>query len=486
MDAETKRKRLLLLQQQNAGPDRMAAGREIQQRNALRFQAGTGQKPPVADDSEANRIAERDMARAQMGRLEAGLTGFASGQTLGFSDEIAGAIGGDEMNQAFDKNLEVARTAYPGMTTAAEIGGTIASPVAAAAPVTRSIRGAAAVGAGVSAVDAAGRAEGSAVERVPDAVTGAGVGFLTAGLASGAFKGLNTGARKLFQRAEARPTIESLRTAKNAAYAAVRKAGVEFTPDEMQAAFQRLGRKAKTSRFDLDPVSETDKASFDALRVLQRRADLGRPISLNNLDKTRQKLWDIYNKSDQPFVLEAIGEIDGLIAAKSSGNDVMTAARAANAAYSKTQLLQNAFDKAELQTAGSGSGGNILNKYRQAVTRIITTPREAKWFSEQELTIMREFVMGDMTENTLRRAGKLAPGGNGLMTALNVYAASIDPSLLAITGAASAAKGMADRSAMKGSQDLLDTVATGAIRAPAAAPNLTPAAVTGSATGNRL
>ena len=150
------------------------------------------------------------------------------------------------------------------------------------------------------------------------------------------------------------------------------------------------------------------------------------------------------------------------------------------------RLLENAFKKARLQTSSTGSGGNILNKYRQAVTRIVTTPREAKWFSGEELALMERFIEGDDVENVLRRVGKLAPGGNGLMTALNVYAATVDPAMLTVTAVATAAKEGADRSAMRGSEGILDAVSTGVIAAPKPRPDLKSLAVGGATVGNNL
>jgi hypothetical protein len=175
-----------------------------------------------------------------------------------------------------------------------------------------------------------------------------------------------------------------------------------------------------------------------------------------------------------------------MIASKASGNEIMQAARAANAAYSKAQLLENAFKKARLQTAGTGSGGNILNKYRQAVTRIVTNPREAKWFSADELALMETFIEGDVSENVMRKIGKLSPGGNGLMTALNVYAAAVDPTMLAVTATASAAKGAADKSAMQGSERILDAVSTGVIKPPAPALPLRGVGAGSGAAANQL
>lgn len=441
-------------------------------------------------------MTERDLLKGNvdLNAAEGAAAGFMQGYAMNAVDEAAGLVGriqgGEEMGnfrrEQARAGFEAAQEQQPAAYTGGVVAGAITSPVTKAMPAVNTIRGGAAVAGAEGALSGFAGGEGDVWERIRSGVREGATGFGFGAGSSALFKGLNRGAHALAQRNEARPTVEGLRGLKNSAYAAVRKAGIEFDSDDTLAALQRLGRKAKTSRWDLDAISETDKPAFDALRVLQRRADAGRPISLNNLDKTRQKLWDIYGKSEHPFVLEAIGEIDEMITRKSAGNEVMKAAREANSRFSKAQLLENAFRKAQLQTASTGSGGNILNKYRQAVTRIITNPREAKWFSQEEIKLMENFVMGDNAENALRRIGKLAPGGNGLMTALNVYAASVEPSMLAITGAAQTAKGMADRSAMRGADALQDAVATGVINAPKASPSVRGVAAGAGAGANEL
>jgi hypothetical protein len=403
---------------------------------------------------------------------------FVDGGLVGFGDEVAAGLNAvtqsdGALSERYSRNLRDIRQSQdtfaeerPGLATTARIAGAVTSPAARVGGPVRTVRDAALLGGAYAATEGFAEGEGGLQDRAIEGAKAAPAGILFSGLTSSLFKGASSGLKAVFQRAESRPTLDTLRTAKNAAYNAVRKTGIKFDENDTRAGFNRLLRKSKTSRWDLDAVSETDKPAFDALRTLQRRAELGRPISLNNLDKTRQKLWDIYRKSDHPFVLEAISEIDNMVATKAQGSEVLQAARAANSKYAKAQLLENAFRKARLQTASTGSGGNILNKYRQAVTRIITTPREARWFSPEELAVMEQFVEGDVAENTMRRIGKLAPGGNGLMTALNVYAASVDPSLLAVTAIGTAAKGTADRSAMRGSEAVLDAVSTGVIRQP--------------------
>lgn len=420
---------------------------------------------------QTGQYTSRELLRnnARTGPLRAAGMGYMQGYSYSGADELAGA-GQSPEDSTFNTeyiraNDEALSQSNPLAYTTGKVAGAVLSPITKLFPAVKTIKGAAAAG-GVGAA-AEGYMRSDPGERVQGAAQDALPGMFFGGAVATLGQGVNKGVRALVQRSEERPSIETLRAAKNAAYAEVRKSGVKFDANETLAGFRRLNRLSQTSRWDLDAASDIDKAALDALRVMERRATKGE-VTLNNLDKTRQKLWDIYNSSDHPFVLEAIGEIDGMIAAKAAGNEVMQTARLANSRFAKAQLLENAFKKARLQTAATGSGGNILNKYRQAVVSILNKPHERKWFSEAEVQLMESFVEGDTAENALRRIGKLSPGGNGLMTALNVYAASVDPSMLAVTGAATAAKAAADQSAMKGSADILKAVSTGKIPTPPA------------------
>jgi len=128
-------------------------------------------------------------------------------------------------------------------------------------------------------------------------------------------------------------------------------------------------------------------------------------------------------------------------------------------------LLDDAFNKADLQTSGSGSGGNIQNKFRQAVTRILGS-KDARFFSKEEVSAMENFVRGSFDENTMRLIGKLSPSGNGLMAALNLGAVVTNPAMIGVTLAGVGAKAIADRRAIQGAGDLITMLGTGT--APAA------------------
>ena len=273
--------------------------------------------------------------------------------------------------------------------------------------------------------------------------------------------------QRLFNKSVERPTVENLRAARSAAYKAVDDAGEVFGAGEMQALFNNV----KTAITDSGSyVPGVDKQTGAVLNLLQ--ANSKRPLTIGQLDKLRQGLWSRYNAANggEPLILDAIEAIDDMIVNRGSTSELMSAARLAHSRFKKVELLENAFIKARDQTASTGSGGNVLNKYRQAVTSIINNPKQAKWFKPEEIETMRNFVRGSFTENQLRRLGKLSPSGNGLMMALNLGAAAYNPAMLAGTAAGAAAKEGADNFGERGAQALLNMAAGQAPRAPITVP----------------
>lgn len=272
-----------------------------------------------------------------------------------------------------------------------------------------------------------------------------------------------------FRMSSEKPTVESLRTVKNIAYKAVDEAGETFQPQELQGMLSNLTTKLD----DVNYLPEADTVTTGVIKRLESMSE--KQITLGQLDNMRQTVWARYNSTKEPGLLEVIDAIDELVVSRESTSELLSAARLANSRYKKAELLDLAFQKAQDQTAATGSGGNILNKYRQAVTSIINNPKQAKWFSPEEIAAMRQFVRGTPSQNTMRLIGKLAPSGNGLMTALNLGAvAAGGPAALAVTGVASGAKAMADSSQGRAAEGLIEMVATGNVpqRAAAGTPNL--------------
>jgi len=321
---------------------------------------------------------------------------------------------------------------------------------------------------------------GTVGEFVPAAITGTGLkplvisalGSETAGQMSegtiyepiarvlGAFAApatANKTVKAFAKKADEMPTLETLKNYKNAAYKEVDNAGVKFSQNEYNSFLSKVQNNLDNS---FDYVAGEDKATLASLKLLQDQ--VGKNLTIGQLDKMRKGLSRRYNiNRDQNNILEMIHEIDDLIMTKEPSNSLMIAARSANSRYKKSELLDYAMTKAEDQAGASGSGGNVVNKYRQAISSIINSKRESKYFSEDEINTMRRFVRGDVSENGLRLIGKLSPTGNGLMQALNIAAIVHDPAFVVGSIGGIAAKMKSEKVAKKSLDDITKMVATG-------------------------
>lgn len=449
---------------------------EMQRRVASNSPADGGRYAPGTTQEQASYIpdgmvynpqtgqmTERMLIKANegMNRPKAAGVGYAQGYMLNSADEAAGAVGGPYARERLRAIDELAQEKYPGTYFAGQVSGAVTNPATRLVRGVSTLRGGAAIGAAESAIDKFNRNEGGAAERLEGVPAAATVGGLFALGGSAVQKFGGKAFNKLFRQSVKRPTLANLKSTKNAAYMAVRESGETFDQSEMKALYDRAIDIA--DEIDIDDAA--DPQTWASLKMLERRSG-EESVTLDRLDRIRQTLWDRYNRGDEPAILDMISAIDDMIDTRAGSSELMSVARAANKRYSKAQLLESAFRKARLQTASTGSGGNILNKYKQAVTRIITNPKEARFFSQEEIAMMESFVEGTNAENALRRVGKLAPGGNGLMAALNLYASVVNPAMLSVSAAGQAAKTAADKSGMVGADKILDAVSTGVIQSP--------------------
>lgn len=381
--------------------------------------------------------------------------GAAQGFTLGWGDEIASTLMGERQGAMARAEIAAAKRDRPGMTLTGEVAGAVALPLPGpkgASTIKEAVATGAKMGAKVGAAYGAGTAEGGIVDRIGAGLEGAVAGAIFGAAAPAAINFGTKAFRRVFKASAERPTLESLKSAKTVAYDAVDKAGERFGPGDLA----EVVRKAADDLAEIDYLPEADTVTTGMLKKLETLA--GRELTLGQLDKFRRATWERFNTSKEPGLLSIIDAIDDTIAGRASTSALLDAARLANARFKKAELLDLAFQKASDQTAATGSGGNILNKMRQAVTSIINNPKQAKWFSKAEIDAMRGFIEGTPTQNVLRQIGKLAPSGNGLMTALNLGAVSVNPAMLAVSAAASGAKAVADRGTQQGAEKLIGMV----------------------------
>jgi hypothetical protein len=270
----------------------------------------------------------------------------------------------------------------------------------------------------------------------------------------------------MFKRAATRPSVETLKDAKNAAYKAVDQSGVKLPA----SIADDIASKANAAAASRNYVPDVDKQTLASLKVLENQA--GKPLSIGELDKIRQGLSKRYSAApNEVAILDMIDIVDDAIGNAPGGGELMSAARLANSRFKKSELIENAFKKAADQTAAAGTGGNLVNKYRQAVSNIINNPRQAKYFSQEEIDFMRNFVQGKPTENMMRLIGKLSPDSSGLMAFLNLGAVATNPAMIGASMGGALAKRAAEASAMRGAESIKDMLATG--QAPQAARTVT-------------
>jgi len=268
----------------------------------------------------------------------------------------------------------------------------------------------------------------------------------------------------MFKRASTRPSVQTLKDAKNAAYKAVDESGVKL-PASVADDIASKANKAAASR---NYIPDVDRQTLASIKTLENQS--GKSLTVGELDKIRQGLNDRYRSSLRPdgtggeiAILDMIDIVDDAIQNAPGGGELMTAARLANSRFKKSELIEKAFQKAADQTAAAGTGGNLVNKYRQAVSNIINNPRQAKYFSQEEVDFMRNFVQGKPTENMMRLIGKLSPDSSGLMAFLNLGAVATNPAMIGASMGGALAKRAAEASAMRGAESIKDMLATGQV-----------------------
>jgi len=281
----------------------------------------------------------------------------------------------------------------------------------------------------------------------------------------------NKTVQSINKRFKQKPTVEMARANKNALYADAKKAGVDVDIDMASLNNNITDSITKNDLFiGYTPGVHTHIDS--ALKILSSRSK--NKLNIAQLDALRSDLKKIYKSGKGLGEFNYDPRIDFIIDKVDEAMDTMPqnligtpagekykVARNANRQYRKMELFDDLIKKAELETAATGSGGNIVNKYRQALKNILVNKNKSAQFDSEELSVMERFVKGDMTENTLRLIGKLSPTGNGLMAALNIGAVATNPALVAIPIAGAVSKVASDKMALNSVQAVKDMLYSG-------------------------
>jgi hypothetical protein len=401
--------------------------------------------------------------------IDDAVRGIADVATFGFADEIAAKVGdltgiGGERGQ-YEANLEAQRTrdaegGWP--RVAGQVAGAFAVPAGAA----RSVPGAILQGGAMGGAYGFGSGEGGFESRRDNAALGAAVGGAAGGAVRGAINKLQTGAAKA-----AVPTNEQLEKAATAAFNKAEAAGVVIRPEGMARLAQDVTQEI--AEFGYDPALQPGVKA-----ILDRLGDAAQNnVTLKGMDIIRRVAGNVAkirdNPSQQAIASRVIEKIDNfvdtlpdeevLVGNARHGAQALREARELWGRYRRSQQVDTAASRAELRAASTGSGGNADNATRQNVRRMVENPRG---MNAAEREAAERVVRGTRGQNALRTVGKLAPTGNGLMTALGVGGAMVNPVLgvPALTGIA--AKTLADRGTQRNVERLSELIRSGGQTAP--------------------
>jgi hypothetical protein len=388
----------------------------------------------------------------------------------GVNDLMHGKLGGARDRYAHEKALvdakERSATENTGAAgTAAELAGGLLSGGGAGKIIGTGLKGAGVASPLIQdAISGAATGGVSSVGEGGDFTTGAAVG---GGLgAAGNVIGRGLGKATEFFRKPNVPSIDDVAAIKSAAYKEFENGG-GYNPEIYDALKTNMeGALNKPGMGYFAPMHSKTASVLDALEQMKTAAPGDpAPIAPEMLQNLRVLAGDairggegrtgfaIRNAFDDTLLNPPVG------AARGEGmGDALQRANKANQTLQKAELMQNLLSKAERDAANTGSGGNINNKVRQSLERGMTKRKD---WSADELAAFESANQPSMTENLLRRVGKMAPGGNGLMQTANVAAIASNPLWAFGSAAAQGAKTLADNASRRRGQQVVETILNG-------------------------
>lgn len=284
--------------------------------------------------------------------------------------------------------------------------------------------------------------KGTAAEPYARLIGGVG-GSVAASKAAGALERSSVRAQAPAQDAvmqEAQDAYKEIKDLSNTRSGAVSPATVTMTPRSTDQLAENIGRALKAEGFrdvtagktltladELRAPLQAGKTEVTAADVLAVRTALGkvrmgadpveRAAAATAIDKIDTYLSNLRNprgavSGPGHLVADAADRaIDNYAVAKRSGR------------------ITDAVNKAELQAASSGIGGNLDNALRQQIKAILNNPKKAAGYSADELAAMRKVVGGTTMGNLARAVSRLGPSHllSGGLAAAGAYGATGDP-----------------------------------------------------------
>lgn len=422
------------------------------------------------------------------------------GATFGFSDEIDGLksgvgamLQGQDFGQAYERGqsdargrLDNYREQNPWLATGLEVAGAIPTSVLGGGAAlagkgatlgTRAVQGLLAGGA-QGAVYGAGQADGDLQDRGAGAVTGGILGAGMGAVAPYAGNWLSTTLRNRAQRgvlsqaAKDMASAAETRGAASSMFDAVDQSGAAITGDRYISMLSEINDAFRSMRSN----ATLDPKATGAFEVLMQVGDElagggAQGIALSDLHTLRQIAQKAAQSSegrDAMFANLIVRKIDDVAtglrpadmvngSGEGAGNTLMQAISTWSRA-NKVGLIENAIQQAQNQASG------VENGLRIQFRRLLSNPRLARQFSEQEKAAIREVVQGTGSSNMLRLLGTFGvPTDQARNWLGSVAAGGIGGSVGGLPGAAAMLAG--GTLARKGSEAMTNNAANRALAA---------------------
>lgn len=208
--------------------------------------------------------------------------------------------------------------------------------------------------------------------------------------------------------AEAAPTIEGLKSASRGVYKEIDDLGVTLNPGSVTGLSNELGSVAKREGFNRK-IHPKVSAALEEFRKVKNR-----PQTLTEID-TLRKITNSAAKSLEPEEARLgrmlVEKIDDTLDNLKNANFANPSKADIGAKYKdarqlwrrakKSELLEDAFEKAKNQASGFENG--IRTQFRS----ILNNSKKSKGFLPEELQAMKEVVRGGTAENITKAIGKL-------------------------------------------------------------------------------
>lgn len=381
--------------------------------------------------------------------------------TLGWSDEIAGLLGGNtdverQLLQGYEvANPMAARAAdlVGGAVTAAIPGGAITRGATTASRVARGAAAGAAVGAasGAGHTDAdwsqqgwSDRAQGALAAAIPTSVIGGAIPVVAPYIARN-LRGIIP--ERAGAVADELPTTADMRTASQAAYQRADDAGLVVGQGNYQDfalnAYQRMLDEGLPARPEIARALVPRAAALTDLVLLEA----GRVAhSLTDLEQLRRIISNAASATDpteQRLALVLRDQVDDWLDSLTPGQviagnpqEAAAALREARGLWSrmrKTELIEGIENRAQISVGQSVNAAGVEQALRREFGNLAKNTRAMSRFTPEERDAIMAVVNGGALDGLLRRLATFAPRGF-FSTALGVMGAStVNPAMLGLS-----------------------------------------------------